>query len=650
MCGKWIWRYRDFEFYNARKYLLAREERGKKVPAFYEIPHYSTSVRFSKTVSLAKSETVSVTSDGDACISIDGERINGCNCFVMPEGEHRLLIAVGNAEGMCALLVEGETVFSDESWLADSYDGVWEPVGTSSLCLDKNTLPSNYSFPEKEVKISADKVNGNERIIDFGVNTFVRIELKTVEADTKIFYGESIEETYSDRCVILDSVEKCDFISLPERACQFIRFVGATSFEIKAFNPYNPINDISHFECDSELLNRIYDVSKYTLSLCSRMFWLDGIKRDRWPWAGDAYITAKMDMYSFFDADIARRTLIALRGNTDVKMPVNNILEYSFYWFLLLRDYYFNTGDKSFVEKNYIYAKRLIEYYIKRTNKYGFIPPISGVWLFIDWHDMDKAGDVCCVQMLYGKALECMAEFAKICGKDDESEYFNSLYRDLADKINEHFWNGTAYVSVMKNGVRSEQIRRHQNYFGILFGYADEKKTKSIIDNVLFNDEIPYITTPFFKFFEYDVLFKCGYFDKAFEGIKEYWGGIINMGASTVWEEFDPNMKGTEHYAMYGEPFDKSLCHAWGAGPIYFIGRYLVGLHPTDAGYKSFELEPKLNVGNYKVTLPVMNGCVKIEVKDGNLTVVADIEGGILKAKGKIIELKKNDKVNVYYR
>ena len=139
------------------------------------------------------------------------------------------------------------------------------------------------------------------------------------------------------------------------------------------------------------------------------------------------------------------------------------------------------------------------------------------------------------------------------------------------------------------------------------------KKTKSIIDNVLFNDEIPYITTPFFKFFEYDVLFKCGYFDKAFEGIKEYWGGIINMGASTVWEEFDPNMKGTEHYAMYGEPFDKSLCHAWGAGPIYFIGRYLVGLHPTDAGYKSFELEPKLNVGNYKVTLPVMNGCIKIE-------------------------------------
>ena len=142
-------------------------------------------------------------------------------------------------------------------------------------------------------------------------------------------------------------------------------------------------------------------------------------------------------------------------------------------------------------------------------------------------------------------------------------------------------------------------------------------------------------------------LFKKNYSGNI-EGIKEYWGGIINMGASTVWEEFDPNMKGTEHYAMYGEPFDKSLCHAWGAGPIYFIGRYLVGLHPTDAGYKSFELEPKLNVGNYKVTLPVMNGCIKIEVKDSTLTVVADVDGGVLKAKGKTIELKKNEHVNVY--
>mgnify|MGYP002519538454 CR=1 FL=1 len=140
--------------------------------------------------------------------------------------------------------------------------------------------------------------------------------------------------------------------------------------------------------------------------------------------------------------------------------------------------------------------------------------------MFIDWHDMDKMGDMCCVQMLYGKALECMAEFANICGKTGDAEYYASIYGKLAEKINEYYWNGKAYVSVLKEGVPSDQVRRHQNYFAVLFGYADEEKTKSIIENVLFNDEIPYITTPFFKFFEYDVLFKCGYFEKAFDVMK----------------------------------------------------------------------------------------------------------------------------------
>ena len=58
MSAKWIWKYRDFEFYNAHKYLLAREERGKKVPAFYEIPHYSKSVRFLKKFNIPKNRVI----------------------------------------------------------------------------------------------------------------------------------------------------------------------------------------------------------------------------------------------------------------------------------------------------------------------------------------------------------------------------------------------------------------------------------------------------------------------------------------------------------------------------------------------------------------------------------------------------------------
>ena len=106
-------------------------------------------------------------------------------------------------------------------------------------------------------------------------------------------------------------------------------------------------------------------------------------------------------------------------------------------------------------------------------------------------------------------------------------------------------------------------------------------------------------------------------------------------------------MLSAEKTYRIGEPFDKSLCHAWGAGPLYFIGRYLVGLVPTAIGYSSFEISPRLDCGNYKAVIPVMNGKVCVEVKDGGLTAFSNISGGIIKAKGKIIELKINDTVTL---
>ncbi len=59
------------------------------------------------------------------------------------------------------------------------------------------------------------------------------------------------------------------------------------------------------------------------------------------------------------------------------------------------------------------------------------------------------------------------------------------------------------------------------------------------------------------------------------EEIRSYWGGMIERGAVTIWEEFDPKVEGAKQYAMYGDPFGKSLCHAWGASPVYLMGKYL---------------------------------------------------------------------------
>ena len=154
---------------------------------------------------------------------------------------------------------------------------------------------------------------------------------------------------------------------------------------------------------------------------------------------------------------------------------------------------------------------------------------------------------------------------------------------------------------------------------GLLADFTKRRAIKEIIaQKVLLNPEIPQITTPYFKFFELDALCKLGYLDQVMERIKSYWGGMLDRGAVTFWEEFDPNQQMSEQYAMYGDPFGKSLCHAWGASPAYLLGKYFLGVRPTSPGYKTYEVKPvtrffqeldcRLPVGKDTVTITLKNG------------------------------------------
>lgn len=640
--GKWIFRYRDFEFCHGAKYLLSREERGKSVPAFYPIPRPALSVRFAKNYDLAEPTTFRVKAEGGACVYIDYVRQNGAEEFVVGAGRHKLMIAVGSTDGMCALRIDGDVIFTDKSWIVDKYDGTFEPVGTSPL-LTSDELPGSFEFPCEKISPVSDKVTENGRIIDFGCETFVKLEVEP-KSGLEIFYGESLGETMSNRCVIIDTV-KPGKQTLRARACRFVRFVGDSDFPLKAFYVRPEREDISVFEPKDERLKKVWDVSKYTLDLCSPMFFLDGIKRDRWPWAGDAYITAKMNYYSFGDPDIVRRTLILLRGEYD-NAVVGGILEYTFYWFMMLHDYYLYTGDLDFIKKNYAWAKEILANYLGHLED-GLLPNF-GAWLFIDWHDIEKDGYNCCVQMLLGAALRYMTEFAGLLGEKSDEMNFGFRYKALVEKL-ELYWDKDqhAYVSTIVNGKPSKQVRRHQNCLAVVLGYADEKRTAEIVASVIENEDIPKLTTPFYKFFEYEILCQNGKAREAFGRMKDYYGGMIDLGATTIWEEFDPDMKGEEHYAMYGDPYDKSLCHAWGAGTLYFAGRYLAGVKPTSPGYETFEVSPSDVMGDFRAVVPVNGGRVEVTLDGGKLSVMTDRGGGILRCGGKKIALTAGETVSL---
>jgi hypothetical protein len=105
-------------------------------------------------------------------------------------------------------------------------------------------------------------------------------------------------------------------------------------------------------------------------------------------------------------------------------------------------------------------------------------------------------------------------------------------------------------------------------------------------------------------------------------------------------------MKGIEHYAMYGGKYEKSLCHAWGAGPIYLFGRYYLGVWATNVGYDTFTVEPKLG-GLEEIcgTVPVGEGMVTVKLNKERLSVTATKAGGTLLWNNKRYTLIPNEPI-----
>jgi len=168
-------------------------------------------------------------------------------------------------------------------------------------------------------------------------------------------------------------------------------------------------------------------------------------------------------------------------------------------------------------------------------------------------------------------------------------------------------------------------------------GYLDECEIEAIKHNVLMNESVPKITTPYMHFYELAALCEIGEPGYVIDQILDYWGGMLDLGATTFWEEYEPGLQGSEHYEMYGNAFGKSLCHAWGASPIYLSGRYFLGVKPTKPGYGTYEIKPELGTLSWiEETVPMSKGKVDIYADVKTIKIKATSGIGILKFKSAV--------------
>lgn len=619
----WIWYPGDFEIWLANNMQNRRTERGSFFPPFWKLDGHYVLMDFHKDVELSEPEQIDVFVEGKYILKLDGKGFEGTPSRVtIPAGKHRINVKVFNSGNVPAIYIKGKTIATDSSWLVTFEDKEWidETGKTSDVSAtvwlnagswnfnDPAQRPSAFKLPVQPQSAVTTTNNNGSLLIDFGKETFGYIRLHGLQGKGRVslYYGESKEEALATgTCETLDRVavkapSKMDSVMVLSKAFRYVNIQpenGVTLDSVSMLYEYLPLANRGAFRCSDTGINKIWDVAEYTMHLCTREFFIDGIKRDRWIWSGDAYQSYLMNYYLFFDEPTVTRTLFALRGKDPVTSHINTIMDYTFYWFLGIYDYYKFTGDKSFIQQFYPRMQSMMEYCLNRRNKDGMMQGLAGDWIFIDWAPgLSKKGEVSFEQMLFCRSLETMALCANMVNDNKNAALYKQLAGDMKTKLFSIYWNESKHALVHSrvDGKPTDNVTRYANMFGIFFNYFTEEQKQAVKTNVLLNDKIQKITTPYMRFYELEALCAMGEQKYVLNEMKNYWGGMLKAGATSFWEEYDPSKSGAEHYAMYGRPFGKSLCHAWGASPIYLLGKYYLGVQPTSPGYTTWTAEPVL--------------------------------------------------------
>ena len=661
----WIWYPGDYEIWLSNQMQNRRTDRETFFPVFWKVDSHYPLMDFHKVFDLKEPEEVMIYAEGQYNVKLDGKPFEGTPAsIIVPAGKHKINIKVFNQASPPTVFVKGKTIASDGSWLTTYEDKEWidESGKTSDISATKwqpagswnfnsaTQFPSRFRLPMVPQAAVSKQALGNSLLVDFGKETFGLVKLHGLKGKgtVRLYYGESKEEAMSkDGAVTIDQVKidrttAVDSVMALTKAFRYVNIVKEGDVQlddVSMLYEYADIPDKGSFVCNDTLINKIYDVARYTLHLSTREFFVDGIKRDRWVWSGDAYQSYLMNYYLMNDNGTVKRTMYALRGKDPVTGHINTIMDYTFYWFLGIYDYYLYSGDKTFLVQNYDRMKSLMDYVLGRRNKDGLMEWMPGDWIFIDWAaGLSKKGEVSFEQLLLARSLETMALCAALVNDKTGEANYRTMAANTKKKLFDIYWNEQkkALVHSRVDGKQTENVTRYANMFAIFFDYFSEQQKQEVKKSVLLNDNIQKITTPYMRFYELEALCAMGEQPFVLNEMKNYWGGMLQLGATSFWEEYNPTKKGAEHYAMYGREFGKSLCHAWGASPIYLLGKYYLGVKPLSAGYATYEVVPNLGGLQWmEGKVPTPEGEILLKVSTKQISITGAAGTGVLKFKSK---------------
>lgn len=330
--------------------------------------------------------------------------------------------------------------------------------------------------------------------------------------------------------------------------------------------------------CDDGRLRAIDRAARATLRDCMQDVFEDGPKRDRRLWIGDLRLEALANYRTFGNNDLVKRCLYLFGGTTmpdgrvsqcvftspEVEPDDRTMFDYALLFVPTLLDYWRETGDEETLRDLAPVAFDQVELAREQLGEDDVVRDSDVLgWCFIDWSlGLNKQASA---QGVYCYCLAAAVELARAVGD-------GALASELGERLvaaraagraafcDEGLW---LFVSGEKR-----QVSWASQVWMVLGGVVSAEEAGGLLDRVAAFDGAEPMVTPYLWQHYVDALLVAGRREQALQVVRDYWGGMIDAGADTFWELYNPD---NPDESPYGGTIVNSYCHAWSCGPAYFL-------------------------------------------------------------------------------
>jgi alpha-L-rhamnosidase len=523
------------------------------------------------------------------------------------------------------------------------YGGAGTIENAQSLAVGSPGGELTVTLPQEQVSLH----DAPQILMDFGREVTGRLELQSDSdqpAEVTVQYGESEAEASMQPYLGVDPVYLPAHGTAygPKSAFRYaiVRLTRGRDTRFRSISLDGiayPVKYQGSFESSDPELNKMWAIGAYTAHLCMQDDIWDAPKRDRGRWMGDLDVSGRTIGDVFGDGFLMQDTLDQLLGPAPVERHVDGIPGYSAFWLTGEKELYLHTGSMKQLESVHTRLVQLLEYMEKDLKDQNLFSDNTHAWPFVDWSPDMFDYDA---QTRMGTQFEYYAAFR------DGAWLLRALHdeKNAARMQEEADALKTAARQYMLDAKGSFGDRWQPNAYAVLSGVANQDQYGAIWKNSLSDvghvPYTPYIITPYYNYYVISAMAEMGHREAALNWIRQYWGGMVQEGATSFWEGYDPTWyKGhLFHSSLQADDmsgFRVSLAHGWSSGVTPWLMSEVLGIQPTAGGFATVNIRPDLlGLKWAKGTEPTPHGLLGVSIRDNNgytttITLPTDVQASV---------------------